>query len=201
MRPGPVDGTTLAVWGLAFKPGTDDVRDAPSLRIVDALLKEGAALRLYDPRAMDEFAAHVPASDAVTYASSPEDAADGADAVLILTEWPEFLDADLAEVRERMRAPVIVDGRNALPPDRVQGAGLQVRERRPALSTAGFRVVCALRYTPTKRRGTQGERVEHREGGFQTRHYAMNRLCGDGPAPARGVDEGGRVVPTKRGNR
>ena len=120
-----VDGGALAVWGLAFKPGTDDVRDAPSLRIVDALLKEGAALRLYDPRAMDECAAHFPASDAVTYASSPEDAADGADALLILTEWPEFLDVDLAEVRDRMRAPVIVDGRNMLDPHRVRGLGFR----------------------------------------------------------------------------
>ena len=120
-----VDGSTLAVWGLAFKPGTDDVRDAPSLRIVGALLKEGAALQLYDPRAKDEFAAHFPSSDAVTYASSPEDAADGADAVLILTEWPEFLAVDLAAVRERMRAPVIVDGRNALAPDRVRGLGFR----------------------------------------------------------------------------
>ena len=120
-----VDGATLAVWGLAFKPGTDDVRDAPSLEIVDALLKEGAALRLYDPRAMDEFAAHFPSSDAVTYTPSPEDAAEGADAVLILTEWPEFLAVDLAAVRERMRAPVIVDGRNALSPDRVRGLGFR----------------------------------------------------------------------------
>ena len=120
-----VDGGALAVWGLAFKPGTDDVRDAPSLRIVDALLKEGAALRLYDPRAMDEFAAHFPASDAVTYASSPEDAADGADALLVLTEWPEFLDVDLAEVRDRMRAPVIVDGRNMLDPHRVRALGFR----------------------------------------------------------------------------
>ena len=120
-----VDGGTLAIWGLAFKPRTDDVRDAPSLRIVDALLEEGAALRLYDPRAMDEFAAHFPASDAVTYASSPEDAADGADALLVLTEWPEFLDVDLAEVRDQMREPVIVDGRNMLDPHRVRGLGFR----------------------------------------------------------------------------
>jgi UDPglucose 6-dehydrogenase len=120
-----VDGSTLAVWGLAFKPGTDDVRDAPSLRIVDALLENGAALRLYDPRAMDEFAAHFPASDAVAYASSPEDAADGADALLVLTEWPEFLAVNLARVGEQMRAPVIVDGRNALSPDHVRGLGFR----------------------------------------------------------------------------
>ena len=120
-----VEGSTLAVWGLAFTPGTDDVRDAPSLKIVDALLGEGAALRLYDPRAMDEFAAHFPASDTVAYASSPEDAADGADAVLLLTQWPEFRDVDLGEVKQRMRAPVIVDGRNALDPEHVRGLGFR----------------------------------------------------------------------------
>ena len=122
---GAIEGATLAVWGLAFKPGTDDVRDAPNLKIVEALLGEGAALRLYDPKAMDEFAAHFPASDAVTYASSPEYAADGADALLVLTEWPEFLGVDLGGVRDRMRAPVIVDGRNALSPDHVRGLGFR----------------------------------------------------------------------------
>ena len=120
---GGIDGRALAVWGLAFKPGTDDVRDAPSLPIVEALLGEGAALRLYDPRAMDEFAAHVPPSDAVAYASSPEDAAHGADAVLLLTEWPEFLAADLAALRDSMNTPAIIDGRNALSPARVRALG------------------------------------------------------------------------------
>ena len=120
---GGIDGRALAVWGLAFKPGTDDVRDAPSLPIVEALLDEGAALRLYDPRAMDEFAARVPPSDAVAYASSPEDAAHGADAVLLLTEWPEFLAADLAALRDSMNTPAIIDGRNALSPARVRALG------------------------------------------------------------------------------
>ena len=122
---GDVDGSTLAVWGLAFTPGTDDVRDAPSLSIVEALLGEGAAVRLYDPKAMDEFAGHFPAATGIGYTSSPEDAADGADAVLILTEWPEFLAVDLAQVRERMSAPVIVDGRNALDPEHVRGLGFR----------------------------------------------------------------------------
>ena len=122
---GDVEGSTLAVWGLGFKPGTDDVRDAPSLSIVEALLGQGAAVRLYDPRAMDEFAAQFPAAAGIAYASSPEEAADGADALLLLTEWPEFLAVDLARVRERMGAPVIVDGRNALDPDRARGLGFR----------------------------------------------------------------------------
>ena len=122
---GDLDGSTLAVWGLAFKPGTDDVRDAPSLSVVEALLGEGAAVRLYDPRAMDEFAAHFPPAAGIAYASSPEDAAAGADGVLLLTEWPEFLAVDLARVSQRMNAPVIVDGRNALDPDQLRGLGFK----------------------------------------------------------------------------
>jgi len=118
-----LDGSTLAIWGLAFKPGTDDVRDAPSLRVVEALLADGATLRLYDPRAMAEFARSFPASDSVVYTASPEDAAEGSDAVLLLTEWPDFLDVDLAEIRELMRAPVIIDGRNTLAPDQVRELG------------------------------------------------------------------------------
>ncbi len=121
---GNIDGSTVAVWGLAFTPGTDDIRDAPSLSIVEALLGEGAAVRLYDPRAMDEFAAHFPAAAGIAYAASPEDAATGADALLLLTEWPEFLAADLAAVRDRMSAPVIVDGRNALAPEQVRALGI-----------------------------------------------------------------------------
>ncbi len=120
-----IDGSTLAVWGLAFKPGTDDVRDAPSLKIVDALLKEGATLRLFDPKAMNEFSLHFPASDGVSYGTTAENAAEGADAVLLLTEWPDFLDVDLAGIRELMRSPIIVDGRNALAPDRVREMGFQ----------------------------------------------------------------------------
>ena len=120
-----IEDKTFGVWGLAFKPGTDDVRDAPSLRVVHELLSEGARLRLYDPRAMDEFRHHFQGSDRLLYCASPEEAAEGAHALLILTEWTDFLDVNLAEVREGMAVPVIVDGRNLLSPSSVRDIGFQ----------------------------------------------------------------------------
>ena len=115
---------TLAVWGLSFKPGTDDVRQAPSLRIVSSLLEEGARLRLYDPRSMSEFRHRFPEdSSRLVYCASPEETTDGAEAILILTEWPEFLSVDLTEVYRRMAVPVIVDGRNLFDPATVRSLG------------------------------------------------------------------------------
>ena len=121
-----VRGKSLAVWGLAYKPGTDDVREAPSLAIIRGLTDEGAHLRLYDPGAMDEFRRHFGEdSPLISYCSSPEEAADGAEALLILTEWGEFLDVDLTMVRQRMATPLIVDGRNMLDPAVVRGLGFE----------------------------------------------------------------------------
>ena len=123
---GVLDRKTLALWGLAFKPGTDDVREAPSLAVVEKLLAEGARLRLYDPQAMDEFRGHFAAdSQQIAYCSSPEDAADGAHAILIVTEWREFLEVDLAQVRRRMAKPLIVDGRNLMDPAAVRASGFE----------------------------------------------------------------------------
>jgi UDPglucose 6-dehydrogenase len=121
-----IDGKTLAIWGLAFKPGTDDVREAPSLAIVRGLTDEGARLRLYDPEAMDEFRLWFGEDRSrLTYCASPEEATEGAEALLLLTEWREFLDVDLALVRERMAVPLIVDGRNLLDPAAVRGLGFE----------------------------------------------------------------------------
>ena len=119
-----VKGKTLAVWGLAFKPGTDDVRESPSLSIVSRLLEEGAHLRLHDPRSNNEFQNYFPgAQPHQVYCSSPEEATDGAEALLILTEWPEFLAVDLAQIQERMAIPIIVDGRNLFDPITVRALG------------------------------------------------------------------------------
>jgi UDPglucose 6-dehydrogenase len=116
-----VKGKRLAVWGLAFKPGTDDVREAPSLAVVRGLLEEGAQLRLYDPQAMSEFRRHFAEEPPVlTYCATAEDASSGADALLVLTDWREFLDVDLAQVRDRMAVPLIVDARNLLDPAAVR---------------------------------------------------------------------------------
>ena len=108
-------GKTVAIWGLAFKPGTDDIREAPSLKVVQRLLEEGCLLRLYDPRAMEAFRLLFPEqADRITYASSPEVAAEGADALVLLTEWSEFREVDFRSLRERMAVPLVVDGRNFL---------------------------------------------------------------------------------------
>ncbi len=121
-----VKGKTLAMWGLSFKPGTDDTREAPSLAVARCLLDEGAHLRLHDPEAMGEasreFRENAPV---LTYCATPEEAADGAEAILVLTEWPEYLDVDLGRVRERMRVPLIVDGRNLLDPAAVREQGFE----------------------------------------------------------------------------
>ena len=121
-----VKGKEVGVWGLAFKPGTDDVREAQSLAVVRGLLEEGARLRLYDPQAMDEFRSHFGVeTTGLTYCATPEDATNGAHALLVLTEWREFLDVDLAQVRDRMTVPLIIDGRNLLDPAAVRALGFE----------------------------------------------------------------------------
>ena len=123
---GGLAGKTMAVWGLAFKPGTDDVRDAPSLKVVERILDEGASLRLYDPMAFPEFQSRFPEShDRLTYSGSPIEAARDVHAVLLLTEWPEFQLVDLAQLREEVAKPVIVDGRNFLDEDQVRESGFE----------------------------------------------------------------------------
>jgi UDPglucose 6-dehydrogenase len=104
-----IDGKTIAVWGLAFKAGTDDLREAPSLDIIPALEREGAKIRAYDPAAGPVAKAEFPHAEIVSDAMS---ALEGADALVVLTEWPEFIEADLGRVKEALRRPIIVDGRN-----------------------------------------------------------------------------------------
>lgn len=106
---GPLEGRILAVWGLSFKPNTDDLREAPSLTIVPALLKAKAHLRVYDPVAMEK--AHG-LFKRVKFAKNPYEAAHGADAVLILTEWNEFKQVDFKKLKGLMRQAVVIDGRN-----------------------------------------------------------------------------------------
>ena len=119
-------GKTVAVWGLAFKPNTDDVREAPSIPIIERLAQEEARLRLYDPAAMPPFRDIFPSSPpGIEYCGSAEEATEGADALLVLTEWPEFAAADLASVRERMAAPLIIDGRNVFDPEKVRSLGFE----------------------------------------------------------------------------
>ena len=118
-------GKTLGVLGLAFKAGTDDIREAVSLRIIQALLDEGGILRLYDPQAMPNTQRVFPASKELIYCTSAYDAAQGAQALLLLTEWEEFRQLDLVRVRDLMEVPVMVDGRNLFDPDAVRKAGFE----------------------------------------------------------------------------
>ncbi|MDO9489859.1 MAG: UDP binding domain-containing protein, partial [Sphingomonadaceae bacterium] len=117
---GSVRDKLIAVLGLTFKPNTDDMRDSPSLVIVPMLQALGATVRAYDPEGMKAAAPLLPD---VEFAASTHATLDGADALVLLTEWNEFRALDLAAVRGRMRAPVFVDLRNVYRPDDVTAAG------------------------------------------------------------------------------
>jgi UDPglucose 6-dehydrogenase len=117
---GPLRGKTLAVWGLAFKPDTDDLREAPSLDILPKLLKMGARIRAYDPVAMPLARKVMPK---VKYCANAYEAAKGADAVLILTEWNEFKEVDLHHLKNILKRPLMVDGRNLYDPSLMAAKG------------------------------------------------------------------------------
>ncbi|MBU0677323.1 MAG: UDP-glucose/GDP-mannose dehydrogenase family protein [Verrucomicrobia bacterium] len=115
-----VQGKKIAVLGLAFKPGTDDIREAPSLYFIPQLMEAGAKLRLWDPIAQENFNREHPG---LKYYDTPLACAEGADLVLILTDWPEVKELDLAKLKETMRCPVIIDGRNTFNPQTVKELG------------------------------------------------------------------------------
>ncbi len=117
---GSVDGRRIAILGVTFKPNTDDMRDAPSLVILPALLEKGAGVQAYDPQGMEAAAAMLPGVD---WAGNAYEAVTGADAVVILTEWNEFRALQLGRLREAMRAPVMIDLRNIYDPASVRAAG------------------------------------------------------------------------------
>jgi UDPglucose 6-dehydrogenase len=116
-------GRTIALLGLSFKPETDDLRDAPSLQIAEKLLQMGARVSAYDPIAMDACRRQHPALR-IHYCRTAIDAVTGAHAVVLVTEWNEFRDLDLAEVARRAARPILVDGRNFLSPERARLAGI-----------------------------------------------------------------------------
>ncbi len=117
---GSVEGKSVAVLGLTFKPNTDDMRDSPSLDIVPALQRAGASVRAYDPEGMREAARLLPG---VAFCADAYDAMDGADAVVIVTEWNQFRALDLARARALMKQPVLVDLRNIYRPEELDGSG------------------------------------------------------------------------------
>ena len=118
-------GRRIALWGLAFKPNTDDMREAPSRVIVDALAARGATIVAYDPIAMDEARRVFGAAAFLDYAASPLAACDGADALVVVTEWQEFRSPDFDELKRRLATPLVFDGRNLYPPAEVRAAGLE----------------------------------------------------------------------------
>ncbi|MDO8599597.1 MAG: UDP-glucose/GDP-mannose dehydrogenase family protein [bacterium] len=122
---GDLCGKTIAVWGLAFKPRTDDVREAPALTIIPALLAAGAKVRVFDSVAREnaERVLGVPAG--LTYATSAYDALEGADALCILTEWDEFRSPDFDRVRSLLKRPLIIDGRNIYDPSEMTALGFE----------------------------------------------------------------------------
>ncbi len=116
-----LDGRVFAVWGLAFKPNTDDMRDAPSLDLISELLDAGAQIRVFDPVAMKN--ARKLLGKRVSYCSSAFEAVEGADALLVATEWNEFRNADLARLKASMRQAVVFDGRNVFNPEDLRALG------------------------------------------------------------------------------
>jgi len=117
---GGVRGKTVAVLGLTFKPNTDDMRDAPSLVIVPRLLSAGAAIRVYDPEGAKEAAKHL---GGVTFCASAYDALEGADGVVLLTEWNEFRALDFARMKALLKRPLMIDLRNIYRPAQMEAAG------------------------------------------------------------------------------
>ncbi|MDD4867658.1 MAG: UDP-glucose/GDP-mannose dehydrogenase family protein [Mycobacterium sp.] len=120
---GSLLGANIAVLGAAFKPESDDVRDSPALNVAGQLQLNGAAVNVFDPKALDNAQRLFPT---LNYAVSVEEACERADAVLVLTEWRQFIDLDPDDLADRVRARVIVDGRNCLDAARWQGAGWRV---------------------------------------------------------------------------
>ena len=118
-------GKTVALWGLAFKANTDDMREAPSLALIDDLVHAGASVRAYDPAAADEAKRLFADSRNVAIVGSAMDALQGADALAIVTEWQEFRSPDFAAIKKALRTPAIFDGRNLYDPGALKAQGLE----------------------------------------------------------------------------
>lgn len=114
-------GKKFALWGLAFKPDTDDIREAPALYIIDELLKDGATIVAFDPEGMPNVKKLL--GDKISYSANRYDALDGADALLIVTEWPVFRTPDFDFMKEKLKAPVVFDGRNLYDLERMKDYG------------------------------------------------------------------------------
>jgi UDPglucose 6-dehydrogenase len=121
---GDLEGKTIALWGLSFKPNTDDMREAPSRVLMKTLWDVGACVRAYDPEALGEAARIYPDQEGLELCDTSYEALEGADALVIVTEWQEFRSPDFQAIREKLADGVIVDGRNLYEPDMVETLGL-----------------------------------------------------------------------------
>lgn len=122
---GGIEGKQFAILGLAYKGGTDDVRQSPAMRLVQLILAEGGSVAAYDPAAITRARLALPADTNLRYASDEFDAAAGADAMLVLTDWPQFATLDLSRLKELLRQPLLIDGRNLYLPGQVAAHGLK----------------------------------------------------------------------------
>jgi UDPglucose 6-dehydrogenase len=120
---GNLNGTTIAVWGLSYKPNTDDMREAPSLEIIKKLLESGCKVQAYDPVAMTETKRKI--GDVIHYCNSKEEALQGADALLLLTEWEDFFALDFSQLKQKMKHFAVFDGRNIYSPLEVRKQGFE----------------------------------------------------------------------------
>ena len=120
-----LQGKRFALWGLAFKPNTDDMREAPSRYLISDLFEAGASITAYDPVAMEEAKRIYGEEPRLSYVAKPLDALDGADGLIIVTEWKEFRSVDFETVKGRLKTPVIFDGRNLYNPALVREAGFE----------------------------------------------------------------------------
>lgn len=120
-----LNGKTIAIWGLSFKPRTDDIREAPSLTVIDQLLKEDAIIRAYDPEAMEN--AKQVFKKGVFFAKNGYEAIEGADALIILTEWDEFREPDFEKMKQLMKQHIIIDGRNIYEPSDIEKLGFKYK--------------------------------------------------------------------------
>ena len=115
-----MDGKSVGLLGLSFKPETDDMREAPSIDIIEQLQQKGAKIKAYDPRAINKARAIL---HNVEYCQNPYQAAEGSDALIIVTEWDEFKKLNLLKIKELLKEPVIIDGRNIFDPSEMRRLG------------------------------------------------------------------------------
>jgi UDPglucose 6-dehydrogenase len=140
--PEGMEGKTIGIWGLSFKPQTDDIREAPSIDIVETLVKQGAKVQAYDPQAVnDPFEVH---REKFKRVDTSYEAAAGADALIILTEWHEFRRPNFGRVLKALKNPWVLDGRNLFEPDRMAQRGFLYlaigRTNQPATEMEGVPV-------------------------------------------------------------